>query len=243
MKKYFEISYQFIIPDHEQVDFVFKIDDKSLNLMHEESFEPSDWTALNNNKCSNCPLSSKNYERCPLSVNLDKILSDMSRVISYQNIDVKVVTAQRTITQNTSAQRALSSLMGLIIATSGCPHTSFFKPMARFHLPMAETQETIYRASSMYLLSQYHRKSIGLKPDWEMVGLQKIYKNMQVVNSHIAARLREVCEKDAMLNALILLDLFTQTVPPSIEKSMIKMQDLFYPYFVFDDLLQDTDKN
>jgi hypothetical protein len=40
------------------------------------------------------------------------------------------------------------------VATSGCRYTAYFKPMARFHLPFANEEETAYRAISMYLLSQ-----------------------------------------------------------------------------------------
>ncbi|MCJ8347614.1 hypothetical protein MJH12_18910, partial [bacterium] len=196
-----------------------------------------------NRQCTNCPLSTDDFKYCPLAVSLDEILEDMSKVISYEEVDVKISTVLRVVTHRTSAQRALSSLMGLIIATSGCPHTSFFKPMARFHLPMAETSETIYRATSMYLLAQYQRKVVGLEPDWDMVGLQKIYKNMQTVNRHIADRLREVCEKDAMLNALILLDLFTQIVPPSVGESIAELKDLFDAYFSYSDLILPEDKD
>jgi hypothetical protein len=238
MAKTFKISYEFLLSDAESVQFDFKICSSSLQVLHEPISDPSEWTNLSNNQCTNCPLSTKDIQHCPLAVSLDPILQDMSKVISYENISIKVTTNQRVISQNTTAQRGLSSLMGLVIATSGCPHTSFFKPMARFHLPMAEASETLYRASSMYLLAQYHRQVEGHKPDWEMDGLQNVYKNMQVVNRHIASRLREVCEKDAMLNALILLDLFTQTVPPNIDEYMIAMKDWFSAYFDYSELIQ-----
>ena len=37
------------------------------------------------------------------------------------------------------------------MALSGCPVLEQLKPMARFHLPFASVEETIYRAASMYL--------------------------------------------------------------------------------------------
>ncbi|MCO4781530.1 MAG: hypothetical protein KC646_04345 [Candidatus Cloacimonetes bacterium] len=238
MNKSFKITYEFCLSDDESVRFDFKICSSSLQISHDTVNPPSEWTRLSNKQCTNCPLSVDQIQNCPLALSLDPILQDMSKVISYENISIKVTTNQRVISQNTTAQRGLSSLMGLVIATSGCPHTSFFKPMARFHLPMAESSETLYRAASMYLLSQYHRQVEGHTPDWNMEGLQNVYKNMQVVNRHIANRLREVCEKDAMLNALILLDLFTQTVPPSIDEYMIEMKDWFSAYFDFSDLIE-----
>jgi hypothetical protein len=34
------------------------------------------------------------------------------------------------------------------------------KPMARFHLPLASEEETIYRATTMYLLAQYFLREV-----------------------------------------------------------------------------------
>jgi hypothetical protein len=45
--------------------------------------------------------------------------------------------------------------MGLLIAGSSCPYTHFFKPMARFHLPFANKDETLWRAAATYLLARY----------------------------------------------------------------------------------------
>ena len=59
------------------------------------------------------------------------------------------------------------------MATSGCPHMDFFKPMARFHLPLANAEETVYRATSMYLLAQYFLQREGKEADMELEGLKK----------------------------------------------------------------------
>ncbi len=54
----------------------------------------------------------------------------------------------------TTAQQAMSSVLGLIMATAGCPWTDRLRPMARFHLPFASDAETLYRSISMFLLSR-----------------------------------------------------------------------------------------
>lgn len=88
-------------------------------------------------------------------------------------------TTERTVSAETSAQQGLGSLLGLIMATSGCPHTVFFKPMARFHLPFSNESETIYRAVSMYLLSQYFTTREGAPIDAGLDGLRDIYDKIQ----------------------------------------------------------------
>ena len=122
--------------------------------------------------------------------------------------------------------------MGLIMATSGCPHTSFFKPMARFHLPLASADETIYRATSMYLLAQYFLRKQGQETDLELEGLAKIYHNIQLINKALAERLRAITDKDSAINALILLDIFAQTLPYAIEDSLEEVRYLFTPYLI-----------
>ena len=49
------------------------------------------------------------------------------RLVSYDEIRVDVLTAERSITQTTTAQQALASLFGLILSSSGCPRTAFLQ--------------------------------------------------------------------------------------------------------------------
>lgn len=131
------------------------------------------WTELGFKQCSHCPLNPSRESHCPLALHLAELIERCSALISYEGVHVTVTTPQRTIVKKTTAQRAIGSLMGLIMASSGCPHTRFFRPMARFHLPFADEQETIYRSASSYLLAQYLRKQEGLEPDFDMAGLKQ----------------------------------------------------------------------
>ncbi len=146
---------------------------------------------------------------------------------SHDRVSVEVTTPERTITNHTTAQRAVSSLMGLIMATSGCPHTEFLKPMARFHLPLASEEETIFRAVATYLLTQYFRHKQALQLDLDLEGLKKIYHEIQIINKAIASRLRAGSDKDSAVNAVILLDLFAKTLPYSIEDALKEVSYLF----------------
>ena len=110
--------------------------------------------------------------------------------------------------------------MGLVIGTCGCPHTLFFRSMARFHLPFASETETLYRAASTYLLLQYFQLKQKLKFDEHLEGLNIIYDNMHTVNSAVAERLRSATETDSSVTALVILDLYTFFVPIGIETSL-----------------------
>lgn len=164
-------------------------------------------------------------------------------IVSFDEIDLEVVTEERVVTQRTTAQRAISSLLGLVMATSGCPHTAFFKPMARFHLPLASEENTIYRVSGMYLLAQFFLQKKGLPADPGLNGLARIYQNMHQVNLHIAKRLKSATTTDSSVNAIVLLDSFTNTLPYVIEEHLDEIAYLFKPFYsdFYQQLLNDRE--
>lgn len=225
-----KITYRFVLTDKE-IEIPIQLDGESLLLKRDEpEREFPQWVDLEYHCCENCTLSRNEHSHCPVMVNLYEVQKEFDTIMSYEEVSLEVLTKDRTVIQNTTAQRALSSLVGLIMATSGCPHTQFFKPMARFHLPLANKDETLFRATSMYLLAQYIRAHKGLEPDFELTGLSDIYHNMETVNAAIAERLREASKADATANAVILLDLFAKIVPLVIDKSLEKIEYLFDSY-------------
>ena len=81
-------------------------------------------------------------------------LEPLKALVSFDTVGVTVVQSERTVYAETTAQQAMSSVLGLIMATAGCPWTDHLRPMARFHLPFANEAETLYRSVSMFLLSR-----------------------------------------------------------------------------------------
>lgn len=226
------IKYSFKLPDDTKEEYVLNIDGNSLELILDDITTIPDWARLDYCQCSNCTLDVKEHPYCPIMINLVGIVKGFDRILSHDTVVLKVVTEERYIAQKTSAQRALSSLMGLVIAASGCPHTVFFKPMARFHLPLANAEETLYRAASTYLLGQYFKTKKGNIDDnsYDLTGLGYIYKAMQIINVSIADRLRTASTADSSVNAIVLLDMFAKVVPFFIDESLEKIEYLFSQY-------------
>lgn len=226
------IQYCFTLPDGSQEVFDLQLDAQSLDLLGNTPKAFPSWTNLDFHQCPHCPLVIDTHPHCPLAVNLVNIVVPFDRLLSYERIHVDVFTEVRSISQDTTAEEGIGSLLGLVIATSGCPHTAFFKPMARFHLPFASQAETIYRVASMYLLGQFFRKKEGIDADLELKGLRKIYDDVQVVNASVAARLRSATEKDSTLNAIVILDMYAKTLSHAIEQSLEEIRYLFTPSFM-----------
>ncbi len=223
-------EYLFKFPSGREENFQIRLD--GTTLTPKEHIPPllPDWTRLEFKQCEGCPLSAAKHSHCPLAVRLAPLVELMSDVVSIDKVTVTVVMDERTITRSASAQEGISSLMGIIIATSGCPITAFFKPMARFHLPFANTDETFYRAASMYMLAQHYRWQAGLSVDLAMKGLKDYYAQVAKVNRGMAARIRATKREDGTVNAIVLLDMFVLELPYGIQSTLKELQPLFTPY-------------
>lgn len=224
------IEYLFKFTYGAQESITLDIEKRCAEMVMAADRELPFWARLDFHTCPNCPLPLSEHDWCPLAGSLVEIVGLFDRVLSYDKVAVEVKTPERTILQTTSAQKAVSSLMGVVIATSGCPHTVFLKPMARFHLPFASREETLYRATSMYLLAQHFREKRGQEHDSSFEGLKQIYADMEEVNIAIAERLRVASESDTSVNSLIVLDVFTKIVPYIVDCSLDDLESLFTPY-------------
>lgn len=224
-----QIRYRFQCRDGQDFDFLVRLDAKTLEHLFDEQRPWPEWTRLTEGQCEGCPLDPGSYARCPLALSLVKLVEHSGQILSYAHMVATVETPERTVSKETTAQKGVSSLLGLLIAASGCPHTAFLKPMARFHLPFATREETMYRAVSTYLVGQYFRHHRGKASDLDLTGLRAAYKRMQTVNAGLAKRLRNTCEGDANVNAISLLDLFAQEMPTAIEEKLGGIEYLFAP--------------
>lgn len=185
------------------------------------------WTALARHQCPNCPLDPAATPLCPFAARIEPVVSPLGSLLSYERVELTVDCGERIVSGAVTAQAAASSLIGLIGAVSGCPHTAFLKPMAWFHQPLATEEETIFRATAVYLMAQYFAHADGREPDWDLHGLKRNYEALHVVNRSLAARLREAGEKDATVNAIVRLDMFAKAVPWSIDEALAPLRPLF----------------
>ncbi len=225
-----KLIYSFNLPGEQKEEFVLEYDSKTLELVSSAEQDLPSWTFLDYNKCPHCPLKSEDSPRCPLAVSIAGVVRQFQNIISYNEIYLTVESDERVVTQKTTAQRALGSFMGVVMAISGCPRTAFFRPMARFHLPLASEEETVYRSTAMYLLAQYFCKSDGKDTDYSLDGLNKIYKSMEIVNTSVVNRLRAASRADSSVNAVIMLDMYAKLVPYGIDDSLEDIRYLFSAY-------------
>jgi len=228
MRETVTIKYSFKSTDLDfEVELLFN--KKDFFLLNSNPSE-KEWTKLTYHKCTHCPLNEESFPLCPLASAIDIVISKLHNFLSYDEIQARVEYKNRVISSRLTVQRALSSLLGLIIPSSGCPYTDYFRPMSRFHLPFADTEEIIYRATSMFLLAQFflNIKSGSIPTDFSQ--LETIYNNVHIVNKHICKRLMDVCENDCSLNAIAILDMFTVSLHSSLKHDLEKLEPYFSVY-------------
>ena len=207
------------------VDLFFDAKTFRLNIPAETA--KPEWTKLEHKRCANCTLSD-DCAYCPAALGIAMFLPTFKDSVSHEKAVVEVDTDNRTIVAKTTLQSGLGSLIGLVCATSGCPLTRFLRPMARFHLPFADEQETLFRSFSSWLLSAIVQQRMnGSEAPVTLDGLKQHYQDLSVMNSHLAQRIRNSVSRDALLNAVIILDLFAQIAPDNIDGGFEDIMDAF----------------
>ena len=222
------LTYRFTFPNSQERVFELEMDRDTAELSPPDmSTPPPAWTALAFNQCNGCPFNAAETPHCPAALQLSGVIEGFTDIVSYDKVKVSVESEERHVVATLAAQQALASLMGLIMASSGCPNTAVFRPMARFHLPFSSESETAYRVASMYLLAQLYTAREGGSADLALNELERVYRGVHSVNRGMATRLRAASRQDAIVNAVVLLDVFSSLVPATIHDILDEIKPAF----------------
>lgn len=217
------IVYRFTLAGGTREEVALRFDRRSFVLQLDDQGEPEPWTELGFHQCGHCPLTADTTRQCPFARAMAAFIHQFERFYSYEKTVVEVVTERRTMVARQALQHGMASLIGLIGATSGCPHLAFFRPMARFHLPFASAEETLYRAFSTWLL----RECLLSHSPPDLAGLDASYQAAAAVNKGMADRIRGAFDKDAVVNAIVVLDTFAQAGSFVIEENLEELRYIF----------------
>src|SRR5688572_13628909 len=221
------LKYHFTFPDSRERTFELELDRDTAELSSPTDPNPPAWTELGFHQCTGCPLEKSKVAHCPAAVHLSTVIDGFTDLVSYGKVRVEVETDERAVIATLSAQQALASLMGLVMASSGCPKTAVFRPMARFHLPFSNESETAYRVAAMYLVAQHFALKDGQTPDLALEHLERVYRGVHAVNRGMAQRLRAASRQDAIVNAIVLLDVYSSLVPAAIHDILDEIRPAF----------------
>lgn len=198
------------------------------------------WTELGFKQCANCPLKPEDHPHCPVAVQLHRIVDRFHETRSIDEALLEVVTEQRTVTKKTALQDAISSMLGLVFPVSGCPRTEGMKPLARFHVPLASEEETVFNVAGMYLLAQYFVNLKNKNGVLSFDGLIDMYADLHIVNKSVASRLQAVTASDSVKNAITLLDMYSSLVPMLLQDQLVEIRRVFNAYLPDNEIVAPT---
>jgi len=226
------ISYRITFDGGAEQLFTVRLNPDTLDILTQPSGPPPEWSALGFHRCPNCTLDSSKVPNCPCAVNMVELMDFLKDMLSHEEAEVKVETLNRDFTRRVSMQQVASSLMGIIMVTSGCPVLDKLRPMVETHLPFASWEETAYRYVSMYLFAQYFRRKNGIEPDWDLKGLSELFDDIETVNHAFYRRLDHVRTKDASVNAVTILSSMGAMTKMVIDDGGLShWEDIFMEYY------------
>ncbi|MFA6028526.1 MAG: hypothetical protein WC969_01600 [Elusimicrobiota bacterium] len=205
-----DILYRFTLSDGKKRDFQVRLDRASLRLLAHPRERWPDWTKLSFMQCPNCPLEEGSHPRCPVAANLTDIVEEFKDFTSTEKALIEIVSETRTTSRHSTLAEGLSSLIGIYMTTSGCPHLDKLRPNVLQHLPFATAEETLFRTFAMYLLAQFLQERRGGKPDWKLERFKEMIDAVCVVNRKFCERLYGTCIKDVHVNAVVHLNCFAE---------------------------------
>ena len=109
------------------------------------------------------------------------------------------------------------------MASSECPHMKFLRPMAMFHLPFADANETIIRSMSFWLLKNYLKEpdnAVDFDP------LFKKYGDVEKINAAMMERIRTFETDDTGMHAIVILDSFISIFGLKFEGNMDELRKI-----------------
>ena len=196
-------------------------------IVIDDEFIPPAWALLGHHQCSHCPLQPDEETYCPIARNLAYLFSGRNTGTSHDKVFLRVQVEQRGyVFDETTTQRALSSLFGLICALSPCPHTLPLRPMGVFHLPLATDVETLVRISSLFLLRSYLSRQERPADPVDLSDMEATYGNLGKLNQGMAARLRSASSSDGAVNAITLLDVLVKDVRFELDSQLALLKKL-----------------
>jgi hypothetical protein len=220
-------DYHIKLEDGRSTRFHIALDATTLTMLPASAGSYPPWTQLAHHQCNGCPLSPAMACYCPIAVNIAELVEWFKDILSHKNCTVICATADRTYSKRTSAMEGLTSVFGIVMATSNCPVMNFLKPMARFHLPFASVEETTVRSTSLFLLGQYFEYKNGRVSHFDFDQLEKRYNRVRLVNEGLLERIRSLGNQDADKNAIIALHSLSQFLSQEMDFSLNSIAHLF----------------
>jgi hypothetical protein len=200
-----QYRYTFTFKDGTSLEFTVRLKGETLDFIRPNDDEAPEWAQLGFHQCPNCPLDPAVHRYCPAARNLVPVVTAFEARQSFENVIVTVESRNRAYTREGTIQTGVAPLVGLHMATSGCPVLDRLRPLAEMHLPFMSRHETMYRTVTLHVLSQFFAQRRGENVVFDLDSLRARMDEIHDVNVAFCDRLRAISSKDANVNAVVIL--------------------------------------
>lgn len=203
--KFRQIDYRITKPDNTCIHIPVQLDERGLRITDTAGGEPAEVAEYAGEDCISCE---RYYGHCKAERAIADVTATFDDLQSTDLVNTAVEIEGRTLHLESPAPRALASLMGLLMASSGCPRLLPFRAMAVFHQPFATPEENVVRAAGFWLIRSWTQ---GIQLDGDaFASLQHAWSNLEEVNQHVSAKVLANTKNDAASNGIAYLDVLAK---------------------------------
>lgn len=166
-------------------------------------------------ECEDCEV---RHGICVAEASLRDVVLAFGELQSTEILRAEVDTDGRRVSIEAPAARVLGSLMGLLMASSGCPRLIPFRAMALFHQPFSTPEETAIRAASFTLMRAWAQSR--LHPEYTFDELLVIWESLESVNRHVWRKILAQADSDAAVNGIAFLDALAKLGALGLESAL-----------------------
>lgn len=229
MTKHKNLEYLFTFKLEDGTSFVHKveIDFDSKTLINNEE-TPKDFkifTALKNHQCENCPLKENEYSECPVARNIVEPFNEFKDLASFEQVELDVSFTERSYHKKVPIQKAMETLLELVMISSPCPHFDFLKPTLVDYVPFLSSREFTIRCLKFYLLDHYLNFAEDGNPSFDI--LMDQFEDLLKANEGMLRRVNDFEVADTGKNALIIFNALVVTFQYEYQDNFLAARKIF----------------
>lgn len=221
--KTLHVAYRIETPGGRKVEFSIRLNARG--LVDELPASGPLWTRRGRHGCPDC---SAGGEYCLAALAIAPVVEQFHDLGSLQEVHACAEHAGRSSETRCPAPLALASVMGLLIAASGCPKSLPFRAMALYHLPFATAEETLTRAAGFWLLNLWAERALAVADPFAR--LIEAWGRLEEINIQLGRRLHESCPNDAAPNGVAYLDALAKIGMMAVESRLEALKPAFLSY-------------
>jgi hypothetical protein len=164
-----------------------------------------EWVNLECEQCSVCPFTTKDTTYCPAAFELQDVISQCQKIVSYERVEFSKETKTGTTTTQADMQTALFSVIGEKAISSACTVLNSRQWSLDYYSIMTTPENMFFRSLSTYLVRQFLIGSRDGEPDFQLKGHIEYVEEIISVFGNLLERFRYISGEDSTNNAIVRL--------------------------------------